>query len=143
VKRSYDGENWESFAMLAGSGTSSIQKNYAVRDDAFKSNGIIYYQVTQFDFNGDHEAFPVQATNAFCKNHNEPIIFPNPTKDFVNIKSNLDGKLKLFDATGRIITVSDINTVSNTLDLTPYANGMYTIQIILGQEEYNYKIIKN
>lgn len=67
-------------------------------------------------------------------------IFPNPTTDFVNIKS--DEKIKsviMFSAEGRKI----ISTKDSKIDVTSYPAGIYILDIVLENgHQFKHKIIK-
>jgi hypothetical protein len=142
VNRSYDGLSWEQIATVEGAGNSTTLKTYSIRDDSFENNGIIYYKINQYDFDGKSSEFEAISVNAFCTKNDQPIIFPNPTSDLIQIKSNYNGNLMLYDAAGRLIEEIEINTISNVLDLTTYASGMYNLQLNLENENYYFKIIK-
>jgi len=70
-------------------------------------------------------------------------VYPNPTKNYISIE-NKEGivldKLQLVNSLGEIKRFSG---VPNTIDLTEYPPGIYTLQLILGSGAINcYSIIK-
>ena len=55
-------------------------------------------------------------------------IYPNPATDIVNIVSQNDSELAIFNATGK--EIKRINTIqNNTIDISDLPNGMYFIVI--------------
>ena len=71
-------------------------------------------------------------------------IFPNPVKDFLQIKSSDNIKsIQLFDMQGRIIINQNYNQNLIKLDLSANTNGNYLIKIKTDKTEFTKKIIKN
>ncbi|WP_153399213.1 peptide-N-glycosidase F-related protein [Chryseobacterium vaccae] len=68
-------------------------------------------------------------------------IYPNPTADFVNIKSKTDiASISLFGIDGRKLSE---NYGENKIDLTPYTTGVYFLSIVLKDgTTFKHKIIK-
>ena len=58
VERSTDGEVWEELATVYGAGTTQNEQYYAFEDRSFE-NEINYYRLTQVDFDGQTEVFPL------------------------------------------------------------------------------------
>ncbi len=54
IEKSPDGQTWKSIAQLAGAGNSSSALTYNY-SDIDHSNGIVYYRLTQVDFDGKSE----------------------------------------------------------------------------------------
>jgi len=68
-------------------------------------------------------------------------IYPNPTTDFVNIKSKAEvASISLFGIDGRKLSE---NYGKNKIDLTPYTTGVYFLSIVLKDgTTFKHKIIK-
>tara|TARA_R100001079_G_scaffold102240_1_gene67571 strand:- start:638 stop:1174 length:537 start_codon:yes stop_codon:yes gene_type:complete len=71
--------------------------------------------------------------------NNEIIIYPNPTKDIVNIVGK-DFSIKVYNISGELIIAEDNPT---TIDLSNNASGMYTLHIQSNNNIIIKKIIKN
>lgn len=71
-------------------------------------------------------------------------IFPNPTKDFVNIKAagNINS-IQLFDVQGRIIKTSVIQNSETRFDLSQFQSGIYYLKVISDKGNGIQKLIKN
>tara|TARA_B100000809_G_scaffold92076_1_gene90575 strand:+ start:9877 stop:11136 length:1260 start_codon:yes stop_codon:yes gene_type:complete len=65
------------------------------------------------------------------KNTNNAIIYPNPAKDFIQIKTNLEyNSVYIIDVTGK--TIKQFNSLSK-IDITSLSKGIYFIKLI-GEE---------
>jgi hypothetical protein len=56
---SSDGFNWENIATLAGAGNANFRNDYQFGHRDFNKNGINYYRLSQYDFDGTMEVFPI------------------------------------------------------------------------------------
>jgi len=65
------------------------------------------------------------------------VIYPNPTKNKVNINKNVD--INVYDQIGNII-ISKTNT--NTLDMSKFSNGVYILQINYKNKSITKQLIK-
>ena len=75
-------------------------------------------------------------------------IGPNPTAGELNINLSLreaqDVRIDLIDMTGRVISSTDYGTVqtqSDRMDLSSYANGVYFVRLVVGQEEMTERVL--
>ena len=62
VERSVDGVNWEIIHFKEGAGNSSEEIHYSFEDYSFRQ-GINYYQLSQFDLNGESRTYDMIAVN--------------------------------------------------------------------------------
>lgn len=134
--KSTDGKTWEELTSLQGNGNSSVRNDYSVKDEN-RAGGTVYYQLVQFDFNGDYEQFaPISANcgkGRFALN-----IFPNPANHVVNLGIELtenvrgDVDIQLLDATGRLLETRTIEPNATSLlswNTANYNNGFYTFKV--------------
>ncbi len=76
-------------------------------------------------------------------NINDINIYPNPTNNIVNLNTNdVITKVIVIDLAGKIITTSNPNTNTTTIDLTDYPNGIYILNITINGQQLHKKIIK-
>lgn len=142
IYKSYDAQDWKKIGQVNGSGTSSSEKEYSFQDSDIEINGYIYYQIVQYDFDGKSIKFDKIGKNSLCNDNFEPIVYPNPAQNVLYIKSNKGGKLKIYDETGRLVMVSELNELTNTIDIEKFAIGVYNLSIETNAKTYNHKIIK-
>lgn len=76
-------------------------------------------------------------------------LYPNPTSDVVTISFNSttgnEITMKVFDIRGRVLKsyqIENVGTISNEIDLSNYASGIYLVKIIDGSHQSTKKIIK-
>ena len=75
-------------------------------------------------------------------------IFPNPTKGNLLITVSGDsenlttGHLTLFNFAGKMVVKTEITSTTTSLDISSEPNGIYIMQIELGDEKTSWKIIK-
>ncbi len=70
-------------------------------------------------------------------------VYPNPSTGIFNVDYNQSGTLKVLDATGKLVYEELLETTSaatKSIDLSAFENGMYTIQILNGNQVSNFKI---
>ena len=80
------------------------------------------------------------STESFPEN-NPLTIFPNPTKNLLQIKSNSEiEKVRILDSLGKILLVQTQNNVE--INVGHLANGIYTIEIISENEKVFRRFIK-
>ena len=86
---------------------------------------------------------PVLAVNSY-KSTATISVFPNPTRDIVNIQppNNVSiDKITITDLAGKIVLTQTTNT--NQVDVAHLANGMYIIEAVSGEGKFTSKFIKD
>ena len=101
-----------------------------------------------FDYN-----FPIETNDANTTfqdlgigEHNSDAsitIYPNPTKDVVNIKADSDIKsIQIYDVQGRLLMTSLSNQTTEKVDLSNYSTGIYYLDIATERGNKTQKMIK-
>jgi len=71
-------------------------------------------------------------------------IFPNPTSDFINIKSNDEIKfIKIYDIKGSLVKTENISGKTSKIDISPFPKGNYIISVETKSGIETKKFIKN
>lgn len=71
-------------------------------------------------------------------------VYPNPTRDKVGVRSNnAIQSIQLFDVQGRLLFTKLVNELSENIDMTTKANGVYFMRITTTQGVKIEKILKN
>ena len=104
----------------------------------FWNNDIQIYQSPNFTFCENAEI------NSDIKEINNSLnitIFPNPTKDILNITTDLEiTTIKIYSITGSLL----LETNHKTIDVSKLSNGIFIVKVILSSNEIiEKKIIKN
>jgi len=77
IDKSKDGIHFELLQNVPGAGNSNQPLNYQVIDDN-PDKGITYYRLSQTDYNGKEETFPMVAINYQPAYNDQLVVFPNP-----------------------------------------------------------------
>ncbi len=115
IKRSNDGQNFTTIAVVKGKGTTNAKTDYTAFD-ASPFNGTNFYRLIQYNLDGkatDHGTRSLK----FSGGKTNVSVFPNPVATVINIKlQNYAGKnieAKLTDLQGRLIHSEKIATNPN------------------------------
>lgn len=146
----YIKENESTFWVAGCMDTNSA--NYNVL--ASRNYGCYYNAVAGCTIVGD-ENFNSTATTIDNSCRSEPIIilsvqespkiqvYPNPTDHFISIEIpqhlSSDGHVVFFDSMGKIL-ISD--TLQQKIDVSDLGAGIYLMKVMIGDEEFDFRIIK-
>lgn len=130
LERSADARDFEVIGVVSGAGNAQEISDYYFVDDA-PLDGTSYYRLSQTDFNGIKESFPVQSVD--MGNINSGIIYPNPcsglfTIEFAGVEK--ERELNLYDLSGKLLWVEKSDKKMVQVHLPDQLNpGVYLIEI--------------
>lgn len=108
------------------------------------------YTVNGTDANGCENSSIMTQSVSTCSgvhevgNNNPIYVYPNPTNGQVTINSEaLINKIIVNDVLGKQIAEINPNSISYTIDLSKYENGIYFITVFNYKQAVNTKILKN
>ena len=84
------------------------------------------------------------SNNEFSNEDSGFIIYPNPAKDIIKIKSAIqpdNWTVKIFDISGKLIETKSILDTETTIQVDKYASGVYLIQINTNERIINKKVV--
>ena len=147
IERAPDAKRFQYFAKIDyEEGT----ERYAVTDDEPRTNidGQIYYRLKMLDHDGTY-AYSNIAYLQMDKS-NVAYVYPNPVADHLTISlpgyDGLTGTLKLVDATGNVLINQSFTVLKDKagMDLKQarLTEGIYTIQVEIGGEQRQFKIVR-
>ena len=90
IERSEDMLNWEMVTEMSAAGNSQSELEYLYRDFSFEQNGTTYYRLTQVDLNGSSHLMQVVSMESYCGDNAEPVAYPNPMSELLNIELPVD-----------------------------------------------------
>ena len=150
IYRSQDGLAWDLIAYEPGVGTTTEQQNYDFLDKTAWP-GQNYYRLRQIDYDGAFEFSEVVIVN-------KPglagamQVFPNPAyhEIFVYGKGWAESdqaiaKLTLFDAFGQQVKYLEYTIQKDSpipINVEELSNGIYFLEMRVGQQTYKSKIVK-
>ena len=106
VEKSNDSKGWSTIAVVKGNETSSLFHNYNSYDES-PLNGVNYYRLKQYDFDGRFNASEVKSLRFDGGAGLIITVSPNPARGIVNFKLNntiaTNVLAEFSDANGKII----------------------------------------
>lgn len=86
--------------------------------------------------------YPSQATECINEEGNDINIYPNPTKNIMNIEADGMTRIRLFDMMGQMLLEKQVQGNNAQIDLRQYAAGQYFVQINTGKTSIVKKVMK-
>ncbi len=137
LEKSRNGKDFEVIAQVEGNGTSHVKIDYSFTDRN-PYLGLSYYRLSQTDYDGTKEIFPVIST-IYTSNKNIEI-YPNPVRDYISIKAsgkspNEEISLNIYNIQGnllfkkRCMTDTFGNLYERILMDKAFEKGMYLIEL--------------
>jgi hypothetical protein len=129
IERSADGINFQSLGNNYTRATYSDKNHFSFTDETSPA-GRSYYRLKQTGRNGQIEYS--QVVSAGCNTGINPVIsiYPNPASDLINIKTGTPkAMLILRNSLGQPLFQVQAKSVSTTIDLDPFPQGVYYIEI--------------
>jgi hypothetical protein len=154
VERSKNGQTFSTLSSKiptkAIGGNSSTPLTYTY-DDTKAQQGHNYYRLKQTDRNNKVN-YAKEIVDIYYGNGSVVTLYPNPTQSELHVDINIEkataAKIKLFDATGRVVRMIDmqlkagINT--NIIDMKELADGIYMLEVSNGKGlQYTQTVRKN
>lgn len=130
VLHATDGLNFAQLAKIGGSGNSNQQRRYQT-EDKNPANGNNYYQLVQYDTNGNAVILATKVVNVNLESADRITIFPNPAQDVVNVRfaSGVFETVKLIDFNGRVLESKTIDVAQTeaSFNITALSASTYII----------------
>lgn len=143
IERSADSQNWQILGGVAGAGNSNSPLQYSLTDPR-PFTGISYYRLRQTDYNGDYEQFAPFSIPCDPAAEKGLLLFPNPadqafTARFIATEASTDGRISLFDMTGRKVSERSVSFEEGSNEYTQaelgiFMPGVYTVRISTGNK---------
>jgi hypothetical protein len=148
IEKSLNANDFTEIGRVKGAGNSNIVLNYKAYDSSPKE-GINYYRLKQIDNNGKFSYTKLVAAR-FSANAADLSIIPNPATDKVMISFNAAGKyealLKVINVQGKIVSIEQFNSVEGineySLNMNELAKGIYTVQLIVDDQNMISRLVK-
>jgi hypothetical protein len=150
IESSKDGLNWNFVTKVPGSGNSNMEKSYSYND--MTSESVLYYRLTQTDFNGQFKTFDPIVVNCADIKDKSISIFPNPFQSLISVSllniSDENITVNIYDMFGKLIEKSTYR-ISNgfnnmiTLDMGDLPAGVYYLEVKATNYVKSTKIVKN
>ncbi|MEO6314229.1 MAG: T9SS type A sorting domain-containing protein [Chitinophagaceae bacterium] len=149
IERSTDGINFSKITEVAGVYGPSNTKSFTVMDHQVSSlSGAWYYRIRAIAKNTPGKLSAVVVIRSHPKN--KITVTPNPATAYVVVTIKLakasQAEIRILDASGKTVLSKQrlLSTGINSFridDIARFADGLYTIQIIDGQDVFNERIV--
>jgi len=129
-------------------GTVSARNNPGGSDYRFTyllpNSGSIYFRLKSLDNDGLFSYSPIVLVSSSCNRLQKIYVFPNPTNGSVTVQGlTIGSRLELFDITGKKLKEYKTTGNNEVIDLSAYAEGVYTLRIQDSFQNVNYiKLIR-
>lgn len=133
VEYSRDGNTWEDFGFVNGTGKTDGESAYTYTMGKVFS-GTVYFRVKQLELNGSANYSAVRKIN--LNNSIELKVWPNPAIDLIQINiGSKTGKASIIDASGRIIKSIVLSSGINRISVSDLNRGLYMVTFNSNQGE--------
>jgi PKD repeat protein len=136
VQRSVEGKIFEDIGFVRGKGNSTYAINYTFKDENPLLQFISYYRLRQVDFNGKENISKVIALKR-GEQFNNPIVFPSPFKDQLNVLFETSGRhqlsISLYNLKGQLVYqhqgLCEGNIFSLPIGDQHFVDGVYILKV--------------
>lgn len=126
IEISNDAYNWSIVEHIDGGGNCNYENNYKILTD--KENTIVYYRLSQTDFDGTREILQTIALEPSIQHNVKISIYPNPASDYIIINNCPIGKISIYNTSGQIVLEDNIDEYSNTINISGLITGNYFVK---------------
>ena len=130
IERSIDGINWQTITHVPGAGNSTELTNYSFIDVARYSD-LSYYRLKQTDYDGQSKYSNIIEIQKCVEEIIELAVFPNPTKEALNIYYGGDKdkiiSISIYNVLGVIVYYSEF--YQSKIVFENKLNGIYFLQV--------------
>jgi hypothetical protein len=147
IERGINGVDSEPIRLITGAGNSTSVIHYEFRDNR-PENGINYYRLVQYDFDGTATRSDVKTVD-FGKVQIFSV-FPNPASANTSLTMTVPGsgeyKLTIYDVTGRMLmeenlTADETGTIKANTEQIFRTAGVYHLSLSRPDENHNHKVL--
>ena len=143
IEKSTNGLNWETITFIPGAGNTIQTQQYSYLDDQLTS-GQYFYRLKQMDFDGQVEYSDVVVINWDDEADFQISLYPNPTVDQLNIRSNVaseDILVEIFNTNGQLLFNNQLAQPS--IDVSQLSQGTYFAKVATSNTQKVLRFIKN
>ena len=125
IERSVDGISWREVGRVEGSGTTNNSNTYEF-EDVSDDEEIMYYKLSQTDFNGEGEMLRVVTVN--CAREERLFAYLNTSDHTLVVDSDEISGVKIINSTGQQVELSAVDTGDQVVfEVSSLPKGLYII----------------
>jgi hypothetical protein len=151
VERSLDGINFESISKISAVASASSEINYSSLDNMnMISSPAVYYRLKIYFPNDVYRYSRIVQLKVPEKNMVSVIVSPNPVRESIRMNiytpEGADVKVSVYNTEGKLFKVVPARLLRGSSfitigDLQMWPEGTYNVQVLIGKEAYNRKIV--
>ncbi|HTF19638.1 MAG TPA: DUF2341 domain-containing protein [Chryseolinea sp.] len=146
VKKSTNGKDWHLLEKVPGNGTTLLPTSYSIKD-LQPVHGLQYYQLTQTDFDGQSETFPIISLNVQkLPERGQLTLYPNPTEDEITIRvTSIVGStlaVQVTDVAGRMYMDKTFEEGYPVISAKELPAGVYIVSVFDGRQMHRAKFVR-
>lgn len=139
LERAYSDGRFEAIATIQGAGNSNQMLAYSYTDYPQAGQEIVYYRLTQHDFDGQFETFaPVAVRLEQQVAKGSLSLYPNPTQGRLNIvaqsPSDARAVIEIYNLSGRLMHQERMELFRghnhNVISLSSLPSGVYMLRVV-------------
>lgn len=140
--------SWHEIGRVQGAGNSTSLLSYSFIDKP-QSHGlsssteqVIYYRLSQTDYDGATEFFDPVAVKYPCENNEELMVYPIPAGVQLTILTSSSAEeITILNHLGQIVALVEPTEGKTELDVSGFAPGVYMLTVRTGYQTHYRKII--
>lgn len=138
LQYSNDALHWQTITETIAGNTSKNADGFYTFQHHNYTAGIRYYRIVQLYTGGSTQYSAVK--KLLIKNAVSVTLSPNPASNFLKLSfQNNSGSNSftayLYDHTGRRLLSQSVNSNSSTINISPFSNGQYVLQLVNNQQQ--------
>jgi len=151
IERKFGFSSYEKIGEQQGNGTTSSAHDYSYKDFDVNVDGVYYYRLKQVDTNGDSRYSESIAIRVVVGDRLMVSNYPNPVTDLMHVsiqgKENRSVEIRIYDPLGKQVMYTHQSKLtggmlSDELDMSILSQGVYLLNVLVGEEMYNCNFIK-
>lgn len=121
IERSENGVDFTTISHISGKGTTKETNLYSYIDNSANS-AIVYYRLTQYDYDGKSSSSEIISINNRYSNNFKTEVYPNPATSIISTK-HIYTKAQIFSS--NMTLVKTITEQNNTIEIRNLETGIY------------------
>ena len=133
IDRSFNGLDWHVIFRCLGAGNSNSLLSYCHQDKS-KTFGLVYYRLSQTDFDGNSDYFPVESVQNNVQSGQSLYLFPNPGDKFLTVQGVEETycNIQLYNSLGincrHLLKETEVYLNQKVFDISNLKTGIYFVE---------------
>lgn len=142
LEKSINNHDFNTIARITGAGTTQEAQNYRYNDQSL-TTGVVYYRLSQVDFDGKVNTYSTIAVNGSCQNSSSEVFYSKTSHSIIYQSRDKGVELSLISTDGRLIQSKSFTNMNETHSMSigqSLPTGIYLVQIVSGEKSVTHKV---